>query len=357
MDLHFAHWTRSNPIQEPTMTPADTPRRQRRVLILGANGRFGLAAAQAFDAAGWQVMAQVRRAPADGMPARARIVALPTTDIDGIVAQAAGADVVVHAINPKDYTLWATELLPLARQGMDIAERLGARFALPGNVYNFGQGMPETLDDRTPQRPTTAKGRLRVQFEDELRRRAPRLRSLILRAGDFFGAGNGVWLDQVVARGIAGGRLAYPGPRDVPHAWAYLPDMARALVGLCELDSLPDVVDIPFEGATLTGDQLLDGLEAVARGAGLGGTRAFRRGGVPWWVFRAMALFMPLWREIVEMRYLWDTPHGLDGSALARWLPQFRATPLPAALRASLQELRLLPAAPVDAPRLGAAAR
>jgi nucleoside-diphosphate-sugar epimerase len=328
------------------MTDQPTSSRQRRVLILGANGRFGLAAAQAFDAAGWDVIAQVRRAPAAGMPARARIVALPTTDIDAIVAHAARADVVVHAINPKDYTLWATELLPLARQGMDIAERLGARFALPGNVYNYGAAMPETLTGRTPQWPTTNKGRLRVQFEDELRLRAPRLRSFVLHAGDFFGVGSGVWFDQVIAKGVAGGKLAYPGKRTLAHAWAYLPDMARAMVGLCELDTLPDFIDIPFEGATLTGDQLLDAIESVARGAGLGGARPFKRGGAPWPVFRALAWFLPLWREIVEMRYLWETPHGFDGGALAKLLPGLRPTPLPVALRASLDELGLIPPAP-----------
>ena len=341
------------------MTDTTTPstRRQRRVLILGANGRFGLAAAQAFDAAGWDVVAQVRRTPAAGMPARARIVALPTTDIDGIVAHAAGADVVVHALNPKDYTLWATELLPMARQGMDIAERLGARFALPGNVYNYGAGMPETLTGRTPHWPTTGKGRLRAQFEDELRFRAPRLRSFILRAGDFFGVGSGVWFDQIIAKDVARGRLAYPGTRTLAHAWAYLPDMARAMVGLCELDTLPDFIDIPFEGATLTGEQLLDAIEDVARSAGLGGARPFRRGGAPWPILRAMALFMPLWREILEMRYLWETPHGLDGRALARWLPGFRATPLPMALRASLAELGALPAQATAPGRLAAAGR
>ena len=339
------------------MTDLSPTQRQRRVLILGANGRFGLAAAQAFDAAGWEVLAQVRRAAVAGMPSRARIVALPTSDIDGIVAHAAGADVVVHAINPKDYTLWATELLPLARQGMDIAERLGARFALPGNVYNYGAGMPDTVTGRTPQWPTANKGRLRVQFEDELRYRAPRLKSFVLHAGDFFGVGSGVWFDQVIAKGVARGSLAYPGRRDVKHAWAYLPDMARAMVGLCELDTLPDFIDIPFEGSTLTGDQLLDAIEAVARGAGLGGARPFKRGGAPWPVFRVMALFMPLWREILEMRYLWETPHGFDGSALARLLPGFRPTPLPVALRASLDELGLLPAAPGGTAKLAAAAR
>ena len=339
---------------DTTTTPA---RRQRRVLILGANGRFGLAAAQAFDAAGWEVMAQVRRAAVEGMPTRARIIALPTSDIDGIAAHAAGAEVVVHALNPSDYTRWAAELLPMARQGMDIAERLGARFALPGNVYNYGAAMPATLNAGTPQWPSTDKGRLRVRFEDELRLRAPRLRSVILRAGDFFGVGGGVWFDQVIAKSAAKGRLAYPGSATLAHAWAYLPDMARAMVGLCELDDLPDHVDIPFEGFTLTGEQLMDALEDVARGAGLGGAKPFKRGGAPWPVFRAMALFMPLWREILEMRYLWETPHGLDGRALARWLPGFRATPLPVALRASLAELGAVPAQATAPGRLAAAGR
>jgi hypothetical protein len=120
--------------------------------------------------------------------------------------------------------------------------------------------------------------------------------------------------------------------------------MARAMAGLCELDELPDFVDIPFPGTTLTGDQLLDAIEGVARQAGLGGTRPFKRGGAPWAMIRVMALVLPLWREIVEMRYLWETPHGLDGGALARWLPSLRATPLPVALRASLDELGLTPA-------------
>lgn len=336
------------------MTDHSTNQRQRRVLILGANGRFGLAAAQAFDAAGWEVVAQVRRAPAAGMPVRARIVALPTTDVEAIAAHAAGAEVVVHALNPSDYTRWTAELLPMGRQGMDIAERLGARFALPGNIYNYGAAMPATLNASTPQWPSTSKGRLRVQFEDELRARAPRLRSVILRAGDFFGSGSGVWFDKVIAGSIARASLVYPGTRNVAHAWAYLPDMARAMVGLCELDDLPDFVDIPFEGSTLTGEQLMDALEDVARGAGLGGIKPFKRSGAPWPLFRVMAWVLPLWREILEMRYLWETPHGLDGRALARWLPAFRATPLPVALRGTLAELGALPALEATA-RLAAA--
>jgi len=143
----------------------------RTVLILGANGRFGLAAAQAFAAAGWHVLAQVRRGAAVGMPAAAELVQAPLGALADVLREQPAPDVVVHGINPV-YTRWDEEALPAARASMDLAERLGARFMLPGNVYNYGEAMPALLDESTPQRPTTAKGRIRVEMEDELERRA-----------------------------------------------------------------------------------------------------------------------------------------------------------------------------------------
>ena len=324
-----------------------TPSPTRRVLVLGANGRFGLAAVQAFAAAGWDVLAQVRRAPAAAMPANVRCIAVPVTDVDAIVALAAGAQVVVHALNPH-YTRWSAEVMPLGRLGMEIAERLGARFALPGNVYNYGAAMPPLLAADTPQWASTRKGRLRVELEAEMRRRAPRLRSVILRAGDYFGSGEGNWFDLQIAKGAARGRLSYPGATGLAHAWAYVPDMARALVGLCEHAALPDFADIPFAGNTLTGSALMDAIERAARELGAGGARPFRRAEVPWWLMRLLSPVAPLLRELVEMRYLWDTPHALDDAALRRWLPAFAPTPLPEAMRASVQAL--LPASPKAAP-------
>ncbi len=64
------------------------------VLILGANGWLGLAAAKAFDAAGWHALAQVRRAAMVGMPTRARLVHAPVNDLQALSAQGAGAQVI-----------------------------------------------------------------------------------------------------------------------------------------------------------------------------------------------------------------------------------------------------------------------
>ena len=141
------------------------------VLVLGANGRFGAAAVQAFAAAGWRVLAQARRTPTTPLPPGAVAIDTALGDTEALARRAAGARVVVYAVNPV-YTRWDAELLPLARQGMAVAERLGARFMLPGNAYNFGAGMPARLLEDTPQRPTTSKGRQRCQVEDELQARA-----------------------------------------------------------------------------------------------------------------------------------------------------------------------------------------
>jgi nucleoside-diphosphate-sugar epimerase len=270
-------------------------------------------------------------------PAGCRPITTPLADTAALVAQARGAHAVVHAVNPP-YTAWATQALPLARLGMDVAEALGATFMLPGNVYNFGEGMPALLRESTPQRPSTAKGRIRCELEAEITARG-RLRSVVLRAGDFFGAGRGSWFDLVIAKAIAQGKLVYPGLLDVPHAWAYLPDLARAFVAAAARDDLPAQVQLHFEGHTLTGAELLAALRRNAAALGITPPRGWRRGGMPWPLIRAGGLFVPMWRELAEMAYLWRVPHRLDGSELRRVLGALPATDIDTALTRSLQAL------------------
>jgi nucleoside-diphosphate-sugar epimerase len=315
------------------------------VLILGANGRLGAAAVQAFATAGWRVLAQVRRAPAEALPPGATALAVSMSDPAALAAAAARASVVVHAVNPV-YTQWDREALPLLRQGLDVARRLGALFMLPGNVYNFGEGMPALLSESTPERPSTTKGRLRCQMEAELRAAAAQgQRSVVLRAGDFFGAGTGSWLDLLVTKDIARGRLAYPGPLDLPHAWAYLPDLAQAFVAVAA--TAAHAIDTPafralhFAGHTLTGAQLLQATELAAGELGLRPARGWRHGGMPWGVIRVGGLVVPMWRELARMSYLWRVPHALDGSALAAAVGALPASAIVPSLRQSLVDLGL----------------
>lgn len=305
------------------------------VLVLGANGRFGRAAVNAFAAAGWRVFAQVRRAPAEAFPPGAAALALPLGDTAGLAASR--ADVVVHAVNPP-YTRWDEEAMPLLHAGLDLAERLRAHFLLPGNVYNFGEGMPALLDERTPERPTTTKGRQRVAMEAEIAAR-PGLRSTVVRAGDFFGGGTGSWLDLMIAKDLLRGRLVYPGPQELTHAWAYLPDLARAFVAVASKGEGPRVQRLHFAGHAPTGAEFVAALQAAATGLGLAPARGWKVGGFPWPLIRAAGLVWPMGRELSRMSYLWRVPHALDGRALEAAVGPLPATPLAEALRQSLRDL------------------
>ena len=309
----------------------------RTVLILGANGRVGAAAARAFADAGWRVLAQVRRAPAQP---RAGIepLAVALHDTDALAAAAAGASVVVYAVNPI-YTRWDAEAMPMLESGLAVATRLHAHFLLPGNVYNHGEQMPPLLREDTPQRPTTRKGEIRVGMEAAIATACASgaISATVIRAGDFFGAGAGSWLDQAIAKSLPQGKLVYPGPMGLAHAWAYLPDLASAFVAVAA-QSGSGFRSLNFAGHTATGTEFLAALEQAAADLGLAPPQGFRRGGMPWGIIRAVGLVHPMWRELARMSYLWRVPHALDGQRLAA-LPGVQHTPLRQALRQSLLDL------------------
>lgn len=309
----------------------------RQVLILGSQGHFGAAAACAFGAAGWRVLCHARR-PNPALPAGARLIEVPLADMDALARQADGSSVVIHAVNVP-YPRWDREALPLARQAAALAGRLGATLMLPGNVYNYGLPMPTPLSETAPQQPHTRKGAIRVAIEQHLQKRVEAgQRCIVLRAGDFLVGGERGWLGQAIAKSVAQGKLVYPGRLDASHAWAYLPDLAQVAVALAGRQDLPAFARFHFAGHTLTGQQLLDGLEAAARRLGVGGAAPFRRGCMPWGLIRMMGLVVPLYRELAEMSYLWDAPHALDGGALARLLGPLPQTPLDQVLQGCLSQ-------------------
>ncbi len=311
------------------------------VLVLGANGRFGLAATQAFAAAGWHVLAHVRRDAVAGMPGSVELVRAPLEAVAGALAGRPTPNVVVHGINPI-YTRWDEEALPAARAAMDLAGHLGARFMLPGNVYNYGAGMPALLDETTPQRPTTAKGRIRAEMEAELERRAAsgRLCATVVTAGDFFGGGSGSWLDQAIVKRVARGRLDYPGDPALVHAWAYLPDLARAFVALAEAPAAAPLERFTFAGHSVTGHEFLAAIERAATTLGISTpARGWGHGRMPWPLIRALGVVVPMFRELARMSYLWRVPHALSGRRLATRCPMLPATLLDEAMHASLVAL------------------
>ena len=311
------------------------------VLILGARGRFGLSAARAFAEAGWRVLGQTR--PGSQTPHESTIewLGIDLNDTQALAQAAQGASVVIHALNPA-YTnkAWQTQVLPMTDAAIAITRALGATLMVPGNVYNFGAAMPAVLREDTPQLAQTVKGRLRIQLEQRLQQSG--VRSVVIRAGDFFGSGKGTWFDTAMVKDIRKGRFTYPGAPDASRAWAYLPDLARTFVAVAQLRaSLPAFEVLHFAGHRITGRRWLEVLAPLAQAQGWVKPGALlKMSGLPWPIIRIGALWVPTWAALLEMRYLWQTPHALANDKLIALLGTEPHTTLTQAVQASLVDLR-----------------
>ncbi|MBI1169785.1 epimerase [bacterium] len=287
------------------------------VLVLGASGLFGSHAAKAFAAAGWEVRKYKRG-----------------TDM---TKAAEGVDVIVNGLNPPMYHNWKTLIPAITKRVIAAGLASGATVLVPGNVYVYGRE-PGPWGPQTPQRPASRKGAIRVAMEADYRAASARgLQVIILRGGDFLAPEvAGSFWNMVTLKSLARGRITTMTVPEVPRAYAYLPDMARAAVALAEKRAdLPAFTDMPFAGYTLSMEDLKARLERL-----MGQRLKFTA--FAWWQMTLAAPFWELARELREMRYLYDLPHALDPAPLAAVLPEFRPTPLDTVLAAHVS--RLVPA-------------
>lgn len=307
------------------------------IAIIGAAGHIGYSAGEAFTRAGWTVKGIGRGTRVSEMPAGVEPVEGNAYDVASLIAATRGADVILHAANPA-YDKWETTVLPMAENAIAAAKAHGATLMIPGNVYNFGLEIGMDLREEAPQRASTDKARIRIAMEERLERasRDEGVQVLILRAGDFYGGPKGgTWLDLMILKNLGKGKFAWPGPWDVPHAFAYLPDLARAFVALAERRAeLGRFERFHFAGHTLTGAHMLAAAEQATG-------RRLRRGQINWTMLKLVGLFMPVVREVVKMSYLWRTAHSLDGGRLEALAGPLQVTPPAEALRQTIADQNL----------------
>ncbi|MBC2379439.1 NAD(P)H-binding protein [Pseudomonas sp. WS 5106] len=317
-----------------------------KVLVLGATGGIGGEVARQLKAAGWEVCALTR----DVDKARSQQPGFAwlkgdALKRDEVIAAARGCAVIVHAVNPPGYRNWAEQVLPMIDNSIAAAIVEGATVVLPGTVYNFGPDAFPVLREDSPQHPQTRKGAIRVQLEQRLLHASRQgARGLIVRAGDFFGAqAANSWFSQgLVKPGKPVSTVSYPGARGVAHQWAYLPDVARTMVALLERRASLDA----FACFHMAGHIDRDGMQMVQAIQRVVLRRTGQQpsvGSFPWWLLKLAVPFVVTFRELQEMRYLWQTPLCMDNQRLVEVLGSEPHTPLEHAVEATLIGLGCVP--------------
>ena len=314
----------------------------RTALVLGATGGVGGAIAQALSRRGWCVRALVRNPAAvahgwqGGSITWVEGDALNRADV---VAAAAGADAIVHAVNPPGYRNWGRLVLPMIDNTIAAAHAAGGvRIVLPGTIYNFDPTRCAVIDEATPQMPQSRKGEIRRALETRLEMAAPYVPSLIVRAGDFFGPGaRASWFAQALVKpGRPVTRLLNPG-KGIGHSWAYLPDLADTIARLMEMpERLGSFERLQFEGFWDADGAALPA--AIKRVVG----RDLPERNFPWWLMRALSPFGGFPREVVEIEPYWRNAVRLDNRRLVALLGAEPRTLLDQAVRTTLAAMGAL---------------
>jgi nucleoside-diphosphate-sugar epimerase len=215
--------------------------------------------------------------------------------------------------------------MPIHTEIQAAARSSGATVLLPGNVYVYAPDSAAPWSETTRQAPPTPLGRIRKQIEESYRDSG--VQTILLRSGDFLDTErDGGWVDNVPMSHVNRGRLIYPGDADAVHAWAFLPDLARAAEHLARNRAhLARFEEVVFPGYAMTGRQFAQHVSQAIH-------RDIKVRRMYWLALRLAAPFWPLARGLFEMRYLWNLPHSLQSERLAGLCPDYRDTPIEEAM-------------------------
>lgn len=283
-----------------------------KYVVMGA-GAVGQNTAQELVAAGHEV-ALVSRSGRGGHLAGVEAVSADATDVNRVAELARGAEALVNALNPPDYSAWDRDWPPLAASLLGAAERTGAGLVIVGNLYGYGRVEgPMTAD--TPLRPNGHKGELRVRmWEDALAAQAAgRVRVTELRASDYTGPGIGgrmSMLQELVIAPVVRHRPVWllVGDPDAAHTWTDVRDTAKLAAVLAQDDrAWGRAWHVP--SAPARSMRAVAGEVAALVGRTPGAVRA-----IPAPVVRALGLAVPFLREMGETRHQFDRDFVLDSS-------------------------------------------
>ncbi len=283
---------------------------------MGISGGFGGYVASALAGQGWQVSA-LMRAPKK-LPDQFNYVNIIQGDascVEDVRLAASEIDLIIYAINPANYD-WEGKALSWLDIAATVAEENKLSLIFPGNAYVLNPKDGPDFDETVAIDPVSSKGKTRKAMEERLKRASENgAKVIILRCGDFIGKNApSTWMRQLIKTTKCGYKLASPGPKNLTHTWAYLPDVAKAIAAISEkLNDLPGFTLFHFKGQRFSINELAEALTQLTG-------QQVTINNFPWFAIRLMSPFTTLMSGLYEMRYLWEVKINLDEKKLQHFL-------------------------------------
>lgn len=293
--------------------------------IIGASGAIGRSVAEAFHAGGRNVRLVGRRKGPLAAIARPgdEVVMADVSTLQGCRSALARADAAVYALGLPYTTRAFAAYPPMMEAFVAAARELGLkRLLLVTNVYPYGLPQTPRVAETHPRNPVMAKGEYRKRQEDILlAASSPEMETISLRLPDFYGPGVESSLLTRAAKAAAAGSLGQLlEPVDSPHEFVFTPDVGPVVKALLEHEG-PVAGAYNLAGAGVITQRHLAELFYQAAG------QLPKLGILPYWQQSLLGLFMPVLRELKDVRYLGETPVLLDDAKLRALLPDLKKTP------------------------------
>jgi nucleoside-diphosphate-sugar epimerase len=306
-----------------------------RVALWGAAGAMGKSISAALQREGTAYRVVGRSAEslrqAFGHDPLAEVKTWSPDDPQSVRQAAEGMEAIIYLVG---VNYWQFDLHPvLMEKTLDGAIAVGVhRILLIGTVYPYGMPKRSVVTEDHPREPQTFKGQMRKKQEDLLfvAHESGRIQASELRLPDFFGPNvekSFMWSTFQAAR--RGGRAQMVGPINKPHQFVYVPDVGPIVIKLLHSDRAWGRAWHFAGSGTITQKEFAEKIFAAAGRP----TKYFVANKM---MLRAMGLFSPLLREMVEMHYLLSDPVLLNDERLNRLLGGLERTTYDQGIRETL---------------------
>ena len=252
-------------------------------------------------------------------------------DPEAITRAAHGcAHIVIGGLAP-DWRTWAAVIDAAVAASTEHRASIVHHVGVDGLKVIYGVPLPPFAPKGEAIDQIGAEGRLANLLEDQLQQHAEvnQLRVLLVRSGDVFGPGVTLGYGAASA-GAAGSGAPLPwyGPRDLPHAFTYIDDVASLALAAVAVADRPDFEIVNVPGHIVTAEEW-------ARAWGAPGVR-----GIPHFVVRARAWVDPRWKPLAAGLWGWVGTVMLNELPTRALLPGWTGVPLPDAIGATLAAAR-----------------
>ena len=230
------------------------------------------------------------------------------------------------------YQLWEEQMENIISNVIIAAKQNKATILFPENNYAFGN-IDKPITESTVPLPGTKKGKLRLRLVNSLKRATERndCKVIIVRLPDFFGPNvTNALIKPIFEEAIHNKSIKWLINADVPHQFAFTPDISKYFYSLTLENDLPDFFLINYSGTTVSSikdlSEKISGIQGNPKKVKI----------APKFILNIIALFVSEVKELKENFYQFENSIILIDDKLKNRYPKVNETKLDTALKITL---------------------